>query len=231
MIMRVKAAYNRRETQVSQRTESESVEMQSDPRSDLIKAATYFHDRGWMLGTAGNLSARLPDGSLWITASGKSKGELRETDFIRRYPDGRLDRLEPDAKPSAETDIHTAIYDLFPEAQACYHVHSIEANLVGQFGKDADVLPLPPLEMLKGLGVADERPQAAIALFANHADVAKIGQDIRNRLSITPPQIPALLIRYHGVTVWGRSCEEARNRIELIEYIFRYMVADRQLNR
>jgi methylthioribulose-1-phosphate dehydratase len=202
--------------------------MQIDPRSNLIKAAKYFHERGWMLGTAGNLSARLPDGSLWITASGKSKGELRETDFIRRYPDGRLDRLEPDAKPSAETAIHTAIYDRFPEAQACYHVHSIEANLVGQLAPDADHLSLPPLEMLKGLGIADEHPNVAIALFANHANVAQIGQDIADRLSTTPPQIPALLIRNHGVTVWGRSCEQARNRIELIEYIFRYMIAARQ---
>jgi methylthioribulose-1-phosphate dehydratase len=110
-------------------------------------------------------------------------------------------------------------------------VHSIEANLVGQFVQDADRLSLPPLEMLKGLGVADEQPQATIALFANHANVATIGQDIRERLAQTPPQIPALLIRNHGVTVWGRSCEEARNRIELVEYIFRYMLADRQLSR
>jgi methylthioribulose-1-phosphate dehydratase len=37
-----------------------------------------------------------------------------------------------------------------------------------------------------------------------------------------------LLIRNHGVTVWGNSTEQARNHIELVEYIFRYMVLARQ---
>ena len=48
--------------------------MSGDLRSDLIAAAKHFYDRGWMVGTAGNLSARLPDGSFWITASGARKG-------------------------------------------------------------------------------------------------------------------------------------------------------------
>ena len=35
-------------------------------RTDLISAAKYFHDRGWMWGTAGNLSARSEEGgSYW----------------------------------------------------------------------------------------------------------------------------------------------------------------------
>ena len=33
--------------------------MSGDLRSDLIAAAKHFYDRGWMVGTAGNLSARL----------------------------------------------------------------------------------------------------------------------------------------------------------------------------
>ncbi|MBD2297840.1 class II aldolase/adducin family protein [Nostoc sp. FACHB-190] len=43
------------------------------------------------------------------------------------------------------------------------------------------------------------------------------------------PKIPALLIRDHGITVWASSWQTARNYIELIDYIFRYMVAVRQL--
>ncbi|HLO50395.1 MAG TPA: class II aldolase/adducin family protein, partial [Kamptonema sp.] len=52
-------------------------------RQDLIAAATHFYNRGWMVGTAGNLSARLADGSFWITASGRAKGQLTDQDFIR----------------------------------------------------------------------------------------------------------------------------------------------------
>jgi methylthioribulose-1-phosphate dehydratase len=198
----------------------------TDPRPDLVNAARYFHDRGWMLGTAGNLSARLEDGSFWITASGKSKGELTVTDFIRQFPDGTIEKPIDHLKPSAETSIHEAIYAIVPDARACYHVHSIEANLVSNFTTESR-LPLPPLEMIKGFGLWEENPTCAMPLFANHLDVPKIGQDIRDRFRQSPPTIPALLIRNHGVTVWGQSPEDARNKIELAEYIFRYMVQAR----
>ncbi|NJN49589.1 MAG: methylthioribulose 1-phosphate dehydratase [Alkalinema sp. RL_2_19] len=200
----------------------------TDPRTDLINAAQYFHQRGWMLGTAGNLSARLEDGSFWITASGKSKGELTENDFIHKLPDGNITNLSSDRKPSAETSIHEAVYAIFPEARACYHVHSIEANLVSNF-TPAAMLPLPPLEMIKGFGIWEENPDVAMPLFANHLDVPTIGQEIRDRFGQSLPSIPALLIRNHGVTVWGKSTEDARNKIELVEYIFRYMVQAKRL--
>jgi methylthioribulose-1-phosphate dehydratase len=200
----------------------------SDPRAAIVAAAKYFHDRGWMLGTAGNLSAKLADDSFWITASGKSKGELTEQDFIRMKPDGSIEKSQENLKPSAETSIHEAVYALFPEAKACYHVHSVEANLVSNFTQ-ADRLQLPTLEMIKGFGIWVENPDCQMALFENHLDVPKIGQAIRDRFTQEAPQLDALLIRNHGVTVWGRSTEEARNRIELAEYIFRYMVQARQV--
>jgi methylthioribulose-1-phosphate dehydratase len=202
--------------------------MMVDLRQDVVAAARYFHGRGWMLGTAGNLSARLEDGSFWITASGKSKGELTETDLIRMYPDGTIEKPTESLKPSAETSIHQAVYAIFPEARACYHVHSIEANLVSNFTQET-TLKLPNLEMVKGFGIWEENPNCAMPLFDNHLEVPKIGQEIRDRFTQELPQIPALLIRNHGVTVWGRSTEDARNKIELAEYIFRYMVQARQV--
>jgi methylthioribulose-1-phosphate dehydratase len=208
----------------------------SDPRGALITAATHFYNQGWMLGTAGNLSARTPEGNLWITASGRPKGNLNPEDFVCLTVDGEiLDRGnpspgEPDRKPSAETAIHQAIYRLYPEAQACYHVHSVEANLVSNFTDEDDIL-LPPLEMIKGLGVWDETPICRLPLFANQADVPRIGLDIEQRFTIARPQLSALLIRNHGVTVWGKTPIEAFHHIELIEYIFRYMVQARILGR
>jgi methylthioribulose-1-phosphate dehydratase len=130
-------------------------------------------------------------------------------------------------RPSAETSIHAAIYNLFPDARVCYHVHSIENNLVSRFTKSN--LPLPPLEMLKGLGVWEENPRCFMPIFANHLEVPRIADDIYTRFKDTKPQIPALLIRDHGVTVWANSLESANNYLELVEYIFRYMVASQKV--
>ncbi len=201
----------------------------NDIRSTLITAATHFYHQGWMLGTAGNLSARTPDGSFWITASGRPKGNLTPEDFVRLTVEGQiLDRGPHQSKPSAETAIHQAIYRLYPDAQACYHVHSVEANLVSNFTAEDDI-QLPPLEMIKGLGIWDETPLCPLPLFANQADVPEIGRSIEQRFAANRPPIPALLIRNHGVTVWGNSPIEAFHHIELIEYIFRYMVQAKSL--
>jgi methylthioribulose-1-phosphate dehydratase len=203
--------------------------MNTDPRPTLIASAGHFYQLGWMVGTAGNLSARMPDGSFWITASGRNKGQLSIGDFIRIAPDGTvLEQSSADVRPSAETSIHQAIYSLFPDAQACYHVHSIEANLVSRF-TDGDTLPLPPLEMLKGLGVWEENPNVAIPVFANHLEVPRIAGDICERFKAASPPMSVLLIRHHGVTVWASSPEGARNYLEVAEYIFRYMVAARNV--
>ncbi|MBU7582179.1 MAG: methylthioribulose 1-phosphate dehydratase [Nostoc sp. TH1S01] len=199
-----------------------------DPRAELIATARHFYQQGWMVGTAGNLSVLLGDRSFWITASGVSKGELSNSDFVRVYPDGRIETASPHLKPSAETDIHQLIYHLFPEAQACYHIHSIESNLVARFVV-GDSLPLPPLEMLKGLGVWEENPRCTVPIFPNHLQVSQIVAEICDRFQINPPKIPALLIRNHGITVWASSPQTARNYIELIDYIFRYMVAAKKL--
>lgn len=203
--------------------------MSTDPRPTLIADAGHFYQSGWMVGTAGNLSARLSDGSFWITASGRNKGQLSIGDFIRIAPDGTvLEQPSPNVRPSAETSIHQAIYSLFPDAKACYHVHSIEANLVSHF-THGNTLPLPPLEMLKGLGVWEEDPEVAIPVFANHLEVPRIASDIYQHFKATPPPLNVLLIRNHGVTVWASSLEGTRNCLELAEYIFRYMVAARKV--
>lgn len=194
----------------------------TDPREELAAAARHFYGRGWMVGTAGNLSARAADGTVWITASGRAKGRLTPADFVRVDLQGRV--LEPaGARPSAETAIHLAIYERF-EAAACYHVHSIPANLVSRFTAEP-ALALPPLEMLKGLGVMGEEPRVAIPVLSNHADVSRIASDLR---ALPPPQVPAFLIRDHGLTTWAASAEAAFHHVELFEYIFAYMVEARR---
>jgi methylthioribulose-1-phosphate dehydratase len=205
--------------------------MSVDLRADLIAAAKHFYDRGWMVGTAGNLSARLDDGSFWITASGRPKGQLTDRDFIRMNLEGDIvEQPVSESRPSAENSIHLAVYNSFPEAKACYHVHSIEAKLVSRLTA-GNTVPLPGIEMLKGLGVWEENPQVSMPIFANYLSVPKIADEISQAFAVSRPAVPALLIRDHGVTVWANSPEAAYNYIEIVEYIFRYMVTASQVIR
>ena len=184
-----------------------------------------------MVGTAGNLSTRLDDESFWITVSGKDKGELQTEDFIRVQPDGSVvERSHPGDKPSAETSIHETIYRMFPDARACFHVHSVPANIISSFA-ELGLLTLPPLEMIKGLGIWEENPQVSLDVFENHLNVPSVAKEIEKRFSKSRPQVPALLIRFHGITVWAPSIREARNRLEVLEFVFSYMVEMKKLER
>lgn len=198
----------------------------SDPRDALTEVARLFYGRGWMMGTAGNLSLRLEDGTFWITASGKQKGRLGREDFLRIAPGGEvIERGRPGDRPSAETSLHDAVYRLVPEARACYHVHSIPANIASGQAMGGDHLALPPLEMLKGLGIWDEEPRVSIAILPNHAHVPRIAAQLEALFYLEPPQVPGFLIHNHGLTAWGPSPDAALNHVELFEYIFGYLAA------
>lgn len=193
-----------------------------DPREALAEIAHDFHARGWMSGTAGNLSARADAGHFWITASGRPKGRLDARDFLLvRVRDGEvMERTAPGNKPSAETAIHRALYARFPDAAACLHGHSVEAVLAAARAKaGAKGLRLPAIEMLKGFDLWQQSPKVDLPLFDNLLDVAKIAVEVERRFKKAAPPITALMIRGHGATVWGRSLQEAYNRFECLEFI------------
>lgn len=195
-------------------------------RTALATLARDLHGRGWMAGTAGNVSAHSTAGRFWITASGLPKGRLQEHDFLEMgISDGRVFQCpRPGMKPSAETAIHRALYGLFESARACLHVHTVDASLVSELAPGSDeALLLPPLEMIKGLGVWDEQPRAHLPLFDNLHDVGAIADAIHARFSAQVPQVPGLLIRGHGVTVWGNSIQQAYDRLECLEFLLSFM--------
>ena len=157
---------------------------QLEPRIALAAIAQQFYQRGWMPGTAGNLSARVEDNTrpaFWITASGMPKGQLDESDFllVEVRDDVVIERLRATQKPSAETSIHRAIYRTFPHARACLHVHSVDACIaVSRVPPAMTVLRLPPLEVLKAFDLWEESPQVNLPVFDNWLDVPRIAHDI-----------------------------------------------------
>lgn len=206
---------------------------QLTPQAALVEIGRDFHARGWMAGTAGNLSIRVHENgvdSFWITASGLPKGRMEETDFLRIGVDEGmiLEQLQAYAKPSAESSIHQAIYRLFPEARACLHVHTVDACLACEgICPGMEEMPLPPLEMIKGLGVWEQHPEVALPLFDNILDVSQIAAAIARRFRAAAPRVPALMIRGHGVTVWGSGTQEAYDRAEIVEFIMSHIARRR----
>ena len=182
-----------------------------------------------MEGTAGNLSMRTAEG-LFITASGCPKGSLSLEDILCIPVLEAPFSIGPDdRRPSAETSIHRVLYHIFPETGAVLHVHTVEASLVSDTADPA--LSLPPLEVLKGLGIADPETRPLLPVFDNDRLVSDIAKKITARLPDPRFPLPALLIRRHGTTVWGRTIAEAVRHLELMEFCLRFLVRKNSLNR
>ena len=198
------------------------------PRQALAEIARDFHARGWMAGTAGNLSVRDDEAHAWITASGVPKGRLDEKDFVLfRVSDGVVvERVRAQNEPSAEAAIHAAIYRLFPQVRACLHGHSVAACVAGaRATAKSRALRLPALEMLKGFDIWKQNPKIDLPLFDNTLDVKKIAQDITRRFAKTPPALTALMVRGHGPTVWGGNIQQAYNRFECLDFLLSFLAA------
>jgi methylthioribulose-1-phosphate dehydratase len=197
--------------------------MTDDPAKLLRNLARQFYRRGWMEGTAGNLSMRR-EKTLFITASGRPKGRLSLEEILSVPLDaGSFPSGETGLRPSAEISIHQVLYRLFPGAGAVLHVHTVESSLVSESCQDS--VSLPPLEVLKGLEVTDPGSRPDLPVFENDLHVPLIATKIEKRLKDIPRPLPGLLIRHHGTTVWGETLESAVRHLELFEFCFRYMIA------
>jgi methylthioribulose-1-phosphate dehydratase len=189
----------------------------------MIRDARTFYEHGWLLGTSGNLSTKVDDGSFLVTASGRDKGRLSPEDFVHCQVDAEITSDDPNIKPSAETEIHQVIYRHIPEAGAVYHVHEPYSAFCSERDSYIGATIMAGAEMIKGLGLWEDDPRVRISIFTNHFDVSKIAADIDDHLEDPKNRrVPGVNIRNHGFYAWGETPFEAKRHVETFAYLFRY---------
>ena len=183
--------------------------------SELITAGKILHTRGWVPATSGNFSIRLDQNSIAITVSGKDKGALTSDDIMTIDSNGQpLDNKQP----SAETELHVAIYKRFPEINAVLHTHSINATLISRL--NSGELKLGGYELLKAFrGINTHDTAIHVPIFANDQDIARLLQKVVMYVENNPP-IYGYLISGHGLYTWGRSMQETMRHVEAFEFLF-----------
>ena len=199
--------------------------------NQLIDAGRFIDSKGWVPATSGNFSARLPDGTLAITVSGKHKGRLQLDDIM--LIDADANSLDG-KKPSAETVLHTSLYKRFPAVQSVLHPHSINATLTSRIFKSEIVLE--DYELLKALsGIDTHESRVVIPFFANDQNIPRLAEQVEQymdkhgAISATAPcvalppasmQLYAYIIAGHGLDTWGSSVQEALRHLEALEFLF-----------
>lgn len=183
--------------------------------NQLIDAGRFIDSKGWVPATSGNFSARLPDGNIAITVSGKHKGQLQIDDIMLIDADASpLDGK----KPSAETLLHTSLYKRFPEVQSVLHPHSINATLCSRLFKSE--IALEDYELLKALsGIDTHESRVVIPIFANDQNIPRLASQVEQYLD-KHCAIYAYIIAGHGLYTWGGSVQETLRHLEALEFLF-----------
>lgn len=187
---------------------------------ELADIKAELAERDWFMGTSGNLSIReAKSSSFYITASGKDKRKQTDTDFLLVDLTGTPVE-KTDLKPSAETLIHTEIYRK-TDANCILHVHTVENNVISELYGEAGEVTFRNQEIIKATGRWDEDAELKIPIIYNHADIPLLTETFIPHID---DDKGAVLIRNHGITVWGKSGLEAKRILEACEFLFQYQL-------
>jgi len=180
----------------------------------LVAAGRLLHARSWVPATAGNFSVRLDAKRLAVTVSGRHKGELTTADFMAVDLQGKA---LGKGKSSAETLLHCQLYRQLPDAGAVLHTHSPASTVLS---RAHDSIRLAGYELLKIFaGIETHETAVEIPVFENDQDIARLARVVEAHMK-TGVATHGYLIRGHGLYAWGTTVDEARHRVEALEFLF-----------
>lgn len=187
---------------------------------ELCEMGKILYQRNWSPATSSNYSIRINDTLCAITSSGRHKGQLQPNDIMLVDWQGQAHSA---GKPSAETLLHTQIYQRDPGQGAVLHTHSATAALLSQIWPTAQI-QLQGWELQKALqGETTHEDQINIPIFANNQNIAALAQQVEQHMQ-SYQQGHAYLIKGHGIYTWGKDLTECFRHLEALEHLLEYQL-------
>jgi methylthioribulose-1-phosphate dehydratase len=167
--------------------------------------------------TSSNFSMRVDANHLAVTVSGRDKGALAPDDVMLIDLDGRA--VGTDAKPSAETLLHTQVYRHDASVNAVLHTHSRAQTVASRLYAGAGVMRLDGYELLKAIaGHTTHATHLDVPVFPNTQHMPELVARIDDWIRAGKP-LYGYLIEGHGIYAWGRDMAEAIRHIEAFEFL------------
>ncbi|KAL9102610.1 MAG: hypothetical protein Q9163_002254 [Psora crenata] len=198
------------------------------PANHICTLCRGFYALGWVTGTGGGTSIRRGP-HIYIAPSGVQKELIQPRDiFILDYASRTYIRKPPVHKPSACTPLFLAAFDR--GAGCCIHTHSQAAVLVTLLvERDAAMagkldtqrcFEIEKMEQIKG--IPKGRGKEGMLGYYDRLKVPIIDntpheEDLTSSLEAAMENYPdtyAVLVRRHGVYVWGDDVQKAKTQAE-----------------
>jgi L-fuculose-phosphate aldolase len=163
----------------------------------LVDAGRHAVDRGLVLASGGNLSARLPGGDAFVvTASGTWLDRLTPADFTVVGADGAVRAGHP--QPSVEWRLHQRTYQVRADVRAVVHLHPQHAVLVDALGHQIRLITLDQAFYLRRVARVPYSPSGSVELAEAAAEAAR--------------DHDAIVLAFHGCSALGDTVAMALRR-------------------
>ncbi|MBT2142828.1 MULTISPECIES: methylthioribulose 1-phosphate dehydratase [unclassified Rhodanobacter] len=183
----------------------------------IADAARELSMLGWTPATSSNFSMRVDADHAAITISGRHKGRLGRDDIMLIDLDGNA--VGTDARPSAETALHTQIYRRWPEMNAVLHTHSRTQSVASRLFAAEGAVRLQGWELQKAItGYHTHESVLEIPVFPNTQHMPELVARVDAWLDAGKP-LHAYLIDGHGIYTWGRDMAETQRHLEALEFL------------
>lgn len=168
----------------------------------VLDTARKMLREGLVVGTAGNISGRLPDDLVCVTPSSVPYDEMTLEDLVVVDLDGEV--VSGERGPTSEKDLHLATLRAYPELGSVIHTHAVHATM---FAVAHEPIPAAIEEVVVYVGgdipCCEYRPTGS----------AELGEEVSRKLA----DRGAALLANHGLVTCGASPAVALHNAELVE--------------
>ena len=175
-----------------------------DLREEVVRVSRCVRESGLVVGTAGNVSARTPDGNVLLTPSGLDYWSMEAEDVVLVDLGGAV--IEGAFEPSVEWPMHTGIYRAKPETGGIVHTHARYSTTLACLNRE-----IPPIHYM--LAVLSDEGRVPLARYATYG-TEELARNAANALGSSHN---ACLLSNHGSITVGKTVGEAYNHTELLE--------------
>jgi L-fuculose-phosphate aldolase len=173
----------------------------ADEREAVAAASRHLAEKGLVIGTAGNISARQGD-LVAVTPTGADLSTVTAEMVTVINLDGEV--IDGDLAPTSEVPLHTGIYAA-TNALAVTHAHAMASTALSCCFDE-----LPPLHY-SCLGLGGAPRTAAYATFGSEELARNVLEALQGR--------NAAMMQNHGSVAYGSKMSEAVERLELLEWL------------
>lgn len=168
--------------------------MYENIKREMIQAGIKLDKYGLIALSGGNVSVRLDNGDILVTASGMEYGDMHEDDIILMDAEGRI--KEGARKPSSDTPAILYIFANRPDVKAVIHTHQPYATAIGLI-EDSFHINLTTLANCAGGDVKVSPYSSPGSVYMGVDTVEHIGDSL------------AIILANHGVITIGSSLKQA----------------------